>query len=103
MSGAMSDLEFRTAVVDLLGQIAEDLNEILEHIRWNRENDGWGPAGPSPVRMPKQAPCVPLIRLVYRRVCSDESAHIRQSNSVRRRAASSRRAWLRVFRLLVSG
>ena len=48
----MSDPEFKTAVVDLLGQIAEDLNEILEHVRWNRENDGWEPAGPSPSPQP---------------------------------------------------
>ncbi len=47
MSKAMSDPEFRQVVVTLLGDIAEDVNEILEHLRWNRENsDGPLASGP---------------------------------------------------------
>jgi hypothetical protein len=50
--------QFRQEVVTLLGYIAEDVNEILEHLRWHREmSDGTlTPARPADAGGTPQAP-----------------------------------------------
>ncbi len=43
MTAPAGDPEHGQEVVTLLGHIAEDVNEILEHLRWHRETSGGRP------------------------------------------------------------